>query len=189
MIKQSHKKLIAIALTKNPNVNLAFNAPVLPQEIDALEAIIGKNLPQDFKDFYLISNGNASNSVRLFNGLRLLNVTEMMEIWQSMKTIKASGAFVIDGIAIKADTDIEIKSDWWNENWLPITDNMSGDYLMIDCDPTDKGSYGQVFNFWHDASYRSLEATSFENFIKQTINYIASDKLKYAEDYNGFIAF
>jgi cell wall assembly regulator SMI1 len=152
-------------------------------------SLINKNLPQDFFDLYLMNNGNPIESAKLFNGVRLLSIEEITTIWQSMKEIKASGAFIINDKEIVADADSAILSDWWNEAWLPITDNMSGDYTILDLAPNVGGTYGQIFQYWHDSSYRTLEATSLKFWLMQTAEKIEKGISKYDESYNAFIEF
>jgi cell wall assembly regulator SMI1 len=181
--------LVAHALLKALGANIVFNKAASKEDLDKLEMLIGASLPQDFLEFYQVADGNQIQSARLFNGLRLLTVAEIIEIWQSMKDIADSGAFNIDGVEMMADADIEIKNDWWHQAWLPITDNLNGDYTIIDLSPSTFGIYGQVFSFWHDPSYRTIEARSFKEFIAKTTKDIASQKLIYSSDYNGFINF
>jgi cell wall assembly regulator SMI1 len=189
VMKEIWNNLIIAALKTKPSIAIKLNDAATIENIDSLETLIGKKLPQDFMDAYLISDGSVDGSVRLFNGLSLLPIAEIKQLWQAMKEIKASGAFIKDGKEIVADSDEAIKSDWWNEGWLPITDNMSGDYTIIDLAPNDAGTYGQVFQYWHDSSHRTLEATSFKNWIIRTTDNIEKGISKYDEDYDGFIEF
>jgi cell wall assembly regulator SMI1 len=188
-MKEVYENLIATALQKQPSLKIGLNDAASIESIHSLELLIGKKLPQDFMDTYLISDGSVDGSVRLFNGLSLLSIEEIAQLWQAMKGIKASGAFIKDGKEIVADSDEAIKSDWWNDGWLPITDNMSGDYTIIDLAPNDAGTYGQIFQYWHDSSHRTLEATSFKNWIIRTTENIEKGISKYDEDYDAFIEF
>jgi cell wall assembly regulator SMI1 len=188
-MKNTILKLISIAKEKNPNLIIELNEGAKKSDIDNLGKIINKELPSDFVKFYSHCNGFSINSTRLFNGLRILTIDEIIFQWQSMNEIKNSGAFVKDGKEILADTDKKIKNNWWNENWLPITDNLSGDYTILDLDPNKNGIYGQLFEFWHDPSYRNVVASSLKKFIEQTTIDIKNNKLKYSADYNGFVNF
>jgi cell wall assembly regulator SMI1 len=66
---------------------------------------------------------------------------------------------------------------------------LSGDYTILDLDPNEGGTYGQIIEFWHDPSYRNVLASSLKKFIKQTTIDIKNNKLKYSADYNGFVNF
>jgi cell wall assembly regulator SMI1 len=184
-MKNTILKLISIAKEKSPNLIIELNEGAKKSDIFTLQKIINKKLPSDFVQFYSHYNGFSINSPRLFNGLRILTIVQ----WQSMNEIKNSGAFVKDGKEILADTDKKIKNNWWNENWLPITDNLSGDYTILDLDPNEGGTYGQIFEFWHDPSYRNVLASSLKKFIEQATIDIKNNKLKYSADYNGFVNF
>jgi cell wall assembly regulator SMI1 len=189
VMKEIWNNLIIAALKAKPSIVIKLNDAATIENIDSLEILIDKKLPQDFVDAYLVADGSAEGGVRLFNGLSLLPIAEISMLWQAMKEIKASGTFIKDGKEIVADADSSIKSDWWNKGWLPITDNMSGDYTILDLAPNTKGSYGQVFQYWHDSSHRTLEATSFNNWIIQTTEHIEKGISKYDVDYDGFIEF
>jgi cell wall assembly regulator SMI1 len=188
-MKEIWNNLIFAVQQAKPTLTIKLNDAASIESIHSLELLIGKKLPQDFMDAYLIANGSAKGSVRLFNGLNLLSIEEIKQQWQAMKEIKASGAFIKDGKEIMADADESIKSDWWNEGWLPITDNMSGDYTILDLAPNGEGTYGQIFQYWHDSSHRILEATSFKNWMIRTTENIEKGISKYDEDYDGFIEF
>jgi cell wall assembly regulator SMI1 len=152
-MKEIWNKLILSAQEAKPTLTIKLNDASSIESIHSLELLIGKKLPQDFMDAYIISDGSAKGSVRLFNGLSLLSIEEITQQWQAMKEIKVSWAFIKDGKEIVADADTVIKSDWRNEGWLPITDNMSGDYTIIDLAPNDADTYGQIFQYWHDSSH------------------------------------
>jgi cell wall assembly regulator SMI1 len=184
-MKKIIKKLTDVALLKVPSAQIKFNPGVPKNEIEEFEKLINKKLPNDFKKFYSLANGNAGESIKLFNGLNLISIEEITQSWNSNRELLNSGAFK----NTKADTDKAIKSDWWNVNWIPITDNMSGDHLVIDLDPTEDGTYGQIFNYWHDPSYRAIEAMSFTDFLNKTIEEIENGILRYDADYNAFIKF
>jgi molybdopterin molybdotransferase len=188
-MKDTIAYLNTIVLQKMPSIILKNNEPATAKSIDDLQILVGKELPQNFIDLYLITDGNSPNSVRFFNGLRLLSIAEITQQWLTMQAIKASGAFIMDGKEILADADTKIKNDWWNENWLPITDNLSGDYTAIDLDPNTTGTYGQIIEYWHDPSYRNVLAPSLRDWILQTAKNIKSGVLHYDENYEGFVAF
>lgn len=184
-MKEILKQLISIAKTKEPTVQVQFNEPATEKEIEELEFLINKKLPKDFVQFYSLANGNNENDIRLFNGLCLLPISEIIFHWQGNKEMLESGVYK----NTTADCDAAMKADWWNINWIPITYNLSSDHLVLDLDPTDLGTYGQVCTYWHDPSTRSIEANSFTHFLENTIKEIENAVLRFDADYNGFIKF
>ena len=182
------QNLIDAAKKAAPKADIVINNGTNLDAIKALEILIAKPLPQDFINSYLVCDGISKGKVQLF-GPRLMPIAEIMLNWQSMKEIKASGAFMQKSKAILSEPAQGIKNDWWNDYWLPITDNMSGDYDCIDLDPTDEGVYGQVIRFMHDDAYRSLEAKSMQDWIEKTTLRIKNGELKYDADYTAFIDF
>jgi cell wall assembly regulator SMI1 len=188
-LKEAYQQLVNCALLKIPDLSVEQNAPATQAAISDLEKLINKKLPQQFVELYLITDGHASNSVRLFNGLRLLSIAEISQLWLSMQEIKASGAFLIDSKEILADADAKIKNEWWNECWLPITDNMSGDYTALDLNPNTTGTYGQIIEYWHDPSFRNVLADSLKTWVENAAEKIKNNLAKYDADYNAFIEF
>jgi cell wall assembly regulator SMI1 len=67
-LEKIYQQLLDSALQKMPSLMLNNNTPATQQALQDLEKLIGKKLPQQFVDLYLIIDGNAPNSVRLFNG-------------------------------------------------------------------------------------------------------------------------
>lgn len=184
-MKEILEQLISVANAKAPAIKVQFNEPASESEIVALQSLLDKKLPEDFVQFYSLANGNNQNDIRLFNALSFLPISEIIFNWHGNKEMLETGVFK----NTVADSDPEMKTNWWNINWIPITANMSCDHLVIDLDPTEFGTYGQVCTYWHDPSTRGVEAKSFTEFLTKTIDEIESSKLRYDAEYNGFIKF
>ena len=83
--------------------------------------------------------------------------------------------------------DKGIKNDWWNDSWIPITYDGSGNHYCLDLDPTEEGIYGQIIRMWHDDAERTLVANSFKEWIVDYKDKLVSGQMVYSEDYFGII--
>lgn len=143
-------------------------------DFQRLEALTEKELPEDFKGFYRVHNGqNRTTYLNLFDGDLLLEIDCIIDDWQTWKIvlpeINANCRAMFDQPAASSP-DKGIKSDWWNLAWVPITTNGSGDSYCLDLDPSAEGTYGQIIRMWHDNPQRELIAPSFREWIYSFIS-------------------
>jgi len=80
-----------------------------------------------------------------------------LEVWTVWKQLFDNGNFN----NYKSVTAEEIKTDWWNDKWIPINYDGNGNHYCIDRNPTSDGNYGLIIKMWHDSSERELNC----NFI------------------------
>lgn len=62
-----------------------------------------------------------------------------------------------------------------NPKWIPFAEGRNGDYLLIDTDPSEKGSFGQIIELQNEGWTRSVVASSLEEVIRQEIEIIKSE--------------
>lgn len=170
-----------------PAILNSLNKSVSLTDIDILESVINAKLPDDFKVFYTINNGQKLGSPGLIECEELLSIQRIIEEWKVWNSLLVSKDFEQDNIPYTSTPDAEIKNDWWNPLWIPFTHDGSGNYYCLDLDPTDKGTYGQIIRMWHDDPERSLEATSFTEWIVNFKDKLVSKQLVYSDSYNGII--
>lgn len=103
-----------------------------------LEEIVGKNLPQDFKQLYLWHNGisDIENVGSLFYGMDFLPIEKIIE------QHKADSDQTKIPLC-KADSEIEI-GGIYNPDWIRFAFDGSHTFLCLDLSPTDKGMMGQI---------------------------------------------
>jgi cell wall assembly regulator SMI1 len=163
-----------------------LNVGALPSDFEDLELVIGTCVPDEFKNFYSVHNGQTSlTHLRLFDGDILLTISDIINVWKHWKNVLPE----IDehcnemfGSSAKSSPDKGIKDDWWNPRWIPITANGSGDSYCIDLDPTDEGQKGQIIRMWHDAPQRELVSTSFRLWISDYIKDLEADVYEASND-------
>ncbi len=168
-----------------PEINEKLNPGVTDEEVNLLESTIGKKLPEAFVSFYKIHNGQESNAPGLIYAEELLSFKRIISEWTIWKQLLDDKVFEDENGPYDSEADIEIKPDWWNPAWIPITYDGSGNHYCLDLDPTEEGNYGQIIRMWHDDSERPLESDSFEEWIKDYAQQMEEGNLTFSEDYYG----
>lgn len=142
-----------------PELLETLNPPADPTLLAQFEAELGCPLPPPVRDSFLIADGQdmeASNNLAsggLFFGLHLLPLDQVISEWQFWQQVEhdpASG----QNPSILA-TMASIPPDWVKplyacRGWLPLISDRSGNYIGVDLDPGQGGSWGQVIVFGRD---------------------------------------
>ena len=130
---------------------------------------MGYALPEEFKELYRAANGE-SGAGCLWPDEEWLPIERIIEEYGVWKNLLDDGMFADDdGTPYDCEPeDAAIKGDlWWNPKWIPLTADGSGNNKMIDMDPTEHGTAGQIIQMWHDDAVRSKEADSLRGFLTQ----------------------
>jgi cell wall assembly regulator SMI1 len=171
-----------------PQMKAALNTGVTNEDVVQLEALIGAKLPEDFVAFYKVHNGQDPREGGLINTEELLSFDRIKDEWGIWKDLLDKNTFTDDnGVPYQSDSDAEIKPDWWNPLWIPITYDGSGNHYCLDLDPGRNGHYGQIIRMWHDDAERSFEADSFGAWIKEYARKLQRDEYMYSDDWGGII--
>ena len=103
----------------------------------------------------------------------------MVRQWGFWKELLDGGEFK----NIESKPQPEIRKDWWNAAWIPITHDGGGNHQCLDLAPASKGKTGQIITMWHDGPDRELIATSFRGWLGDFEKKLEAGELKYSEDY------
>ena len=151
------------------NLDYALNAGAAEADFARLEAVLGYALPEEFKELYRVADGE-SGTAGVLAGEEWLSIERIIEEYGVWKNLLDDGMFA-DGDGTPYDCEPEdaaIKGDlWWNPKWIPLTADGGGNGKMIDMDPTEHGTAGQIIQMWHDDAVRSKEADSLRGFLTQ----------------------
>jgi cell wall assembly regulator SMI1 len=147
-----------------PELLADLNPGCTDDQLAALEQRLGCQLPEDFKAFYKIHNGQQDEATGLFFGLPYLSleaIDEQWSMWQELSTEdfanEMTGTAYPEGAIIP--TYINLK-------WIPLTEDGSGNHLGIDLDPGPTGTLGQIINFGPDEIDRFAIAPSLTAFLR-----------------------
>jgi cell wall assembly regulator SMI1 len=158
----------------------ALNAGAAEHEIATLEATIGMNLPQDFRSWLKVHNGQTPDSVGLLWSNECLSTSRILNEWQVMKQLLDEGNFDCES---KSDQPGAIKTDWWNPGWVPVTSDGAGNLQCLDLAPGMTGRAGQVIDFDHAAMNRCVLAAHFREWVEDYIKDISDREYVYSDDY------
>ena len=122
-------------------LNESLNSRATEAQLKTLEVAISKSLPEDYKDLYRWHNGlneEAENLGSFFYGMSFLPLTEVLRCMEHQKQYETKPTPLK-----KAATALNPQNQE-NPLWLRLGFNGSHTWLMVDLDPSELGSYGQV---------------------------------------------
>ncbi len=158
-----------------------ISAPPSDKERSLLSSILHARHPEPASDFIHsisiqngLTEGYFEGSWTLFSASEILIVTEEFE---NRETSTKSTA--LDRI-VKADP--AIKAEWWNHNWVPIMYDSNGNYILLDLDPGEPGTVGQLVLFSEFDQARSLVADSWMAFLNRYVDQLEIGTFSFQED-------
>jgi len=171
-MKTELKKLDNNLQEKRPAYYKDLQKPLSEQEIADLEAKYNISLSADIKELYLWKNGQNGGCRKSFvYGYGFL---PLEDVFYSNKEITE-------------DTEDFDEKNWWNENWLPVFDSMSEDYICYDTKGVFTGKEGQLLWFFHNDGDRSVIAPSLRDFLSGLNQYYEKKPVSFFEDEGDYI--
>jgi len=185
---------------QNEKVAISFHEGATEADFEALESLINAKLPEDFKAFYRVHNGQTDKYVGLFYSCALLPISEIIHNWQhslcfwqevQQNPRKVFGSHVEDSnfeeIVRKDWQDAkEIQDTWWHQHWIRFTDDTCGDGYTLDLAPTKEGQVGQIIWYFHDDK-SFWEASSFSEWIEAYVVALEKGEYVYSQDDAAFV--
>ena len=153
-------------------------------EIRETEKFLSVEFPDDVKDSFRIHNGQSNQKVGFINGLEFLSLKRIRDEWTNWKDLFDSGAFG----GWKSESEKEIRLDWWNPKWIPLTHDWGGNHECLDLAPTEYGNVGQIISMWHDDGTRQVIAESFSHWLEQFANELEAGKYTLSEESDGLVS-
>jgi internalin A len=135
----------------------SFNLPVKKDVLKDAEALLGQELPVEYKEFLSLHNGQDEFGP-MVRGCALLPAEELKNIYDL--------AFIsCDEVVSQEREDLRIKQANYSPDWIPIGHISGGtSFICLDMDPGEKGKKGQVIFFDSragDVEYLAEEFTTF----------------------------
>jgi cell wall assembly regulator SMI1 len=130
-------------------------------QLKALEQAIGNHLPEDLRESYLLHNG--TSDLLGFGEVMPLNRVEAM--WRMYADWQRENGYGLGPDWEPRDIEGPIKPIWWSPLRIPVTDNGGGDPVMIDLDPGEGGTRGQVIRFSHEVGPEKVMARSWAEWL------------------------
>ena len=178
------QKLEQWILTNAPELHETLQAGASNQKIAQLEQQLGVTLPEDYKTFLNLCDGQSDESAAGFYGGKLLSVQSVGSKWDRRKKQLDNNAFE----GIDSEPDKGVRDDWWNPRWIPFTHDEGGNHLCLDLEPTNGGTIGQVITWWYASSDRGLRFPNFTARLESVLNGIQAGEIVFdTEEYNALV--
>jgi len=152
----------------SPGVPASVNPPASPDAIDVLECRVGVPLPDGFKQYLAVMDGQndlgRDHSLIGFN--RFLPITHIIEI-MDMQRFHFGDEDRIEWI-----TENKIQPVMWDSRWVPFSDFEGSPRLILDLHPGRNGTYGQVWQYWPGRDleeYGTVIAPTFAEFSTELL--------------------
>lgn len=151
-------------------LSFELNAGASEADFAELEQTLGYALPEEFKELYRVANGETDID-GVFAGEEWLSIERIIDEYNIWQELYQNGTFQEDdGSDFGCEPEAGIKPDfWWNPKWISLTADGSGNSKMIDLDPSEQGTAGQIIQMWHDDEAREKVANSLREFLQ---NYV-----------------
>jgi len=140
----------------------SLNPGASPADIKVAAAALGvEGLPDDFVRSWLIHDGQDWRTcpplvAGWLGSYSLLPLKKVVGRWETLTGLLSSGTFD----EVRGKPRGPVRADWWNQRWVPIAANASGDLVCLDLDPPPGGAAGQVIEYLHDDRDRTVLAAS-----------------------------
>jgi cell wall assembly regulator SMI1 len=161
-IQTAWDRIEAFLAAHAPHVLATLRPGATDAEIRELETSVGTALPPAFVESLRRHDGqdDPSRMADLFNFNHLLSVRQIIDD-RAMKLDLFDGWGEIEWLVPD-----KIKNVTWSPGWIPFTE-ADGDGYVLDLDPTERGTLGQIFYRLHDDNPTELTATSFAEFLSR----------------------
>ena len=158
------------AAAEELELSFELNAGASEADFAELEQTLGYALPEEFKELYRVANGETDIDC-VFAGEEWLSIERIIDEYNIWQELYQNGTFQEDdGTPYGCEPEAGIKPDfWWNPKWISLTADGSGNSKMIDLDPSEQGTAGQIIQMWHDDAAREKVADSLREFLQ---NYV-----------------
>lgn len=147
------------------------------RQLDALERAIGSRLPEDVRESYRLHNGTGW---LLFYG-EVMPVEGVEAMWRRYSEWQRENGYGLGESWRPEELTGPIKPVWWNPLRIPVTDNGGGDPVMIDLDPAEGGTHGQVIKFNHEVGPVNVLARSWAEWLSTISDGLEAGKYVYIE--------
>jgi cell wall assembly regulator SMI1 len=132
----------------------------LPEEIERAEAVLGVKFPPDLQVSYLLHDG--SGEIQVFDHGALMPLDAVTVVWELMRDILR---------------EPETPPEAWDLAFIPISDDASGDHLVVDTQPPGGGPPGQILFWWHELTGEVADiAPSFATLLAERADLLESDR-------------
>ncbi|WP_331737254.1 SMI1/KNR4 family protein (plasmid) [Streptomyces sp. NBC_00984] len=157
-----------------PRVLAAMPPGATEEEIEAVEAVMGVELPEDVRDSYRYHDGLPG--VLIGWHAALYSLGEMVDDWRQ-RAVDAG-----DPPWDEREEDGVIRRDIsWSAGWIPFIGISNGDVICIDLDPPTPERRGQVIDWSHEGWRARYETAGLREFLEDFATDLEADRYQVDE--------
>jgi len=156
---------------------LALSPPASNETLVALEADIGVTVPSNLRRAWEMADGGPTHAP-VFARPGYLTGYDFLSaaVARAERDGLRARASQYDGYVEADPRDSRIQTGWFQPGWLPFAGFGEGTLLMmIDLNPTEEGTTGQIVAFTHDPDEISFVAPSFSQFLASSLAVMAAE--------------
>lgn len=176
-VKSSWNRLDSWLNQHTPQGRYRLKSGASLAHLQLTEATVGAQFPEDLRESFLLHDGSEGTWVLIVGSF--LSLDELANRWKSWHEGLKNGYF--EGPDFVSNPEQGIKSNWFNNKWIPVSDNQNGDYTYVDLDPAEDGQVGQVIGFTRDEGATKILAKKFGEWISGLASALESGMYLYDE--------
>ena len=185
MMEENLKKIEIWLGANAPKIMDSLLEPATLTQLMEFEKLIGKTLPEDFKQLYLWHNGTKdekSMNTSFFYGFFFKTIEQIIDEFKDrMETTREMPKEAEDYKLEFVDIGIDMKNVC-NPYWLFFAHDYNGIGLFIDLSPTDEGQYGQIIYVDYEYNAARLVAASTASLVADFIHDLENDLYSLTEE-------
>ncbi len=157
-----------------PESAATFNPPATAEELEHLDEVLDGRTPPELRELLAVANGqNDPSGVHgMINHLSFCSIDELVRFHRELSDREAGAP--------------EPQPSWyrwsgWSRDWIPVM-TVDGDALLIDLDPGENGTAGQVFVRPEDPELDEPLATSLGGYLARANELIEAGEFEVDDD-------
>ncbi len=158
---------------KAPGMELGAAASAA--EITAVETHIGFALPEELKASLMRHNG-----VENWTKVELLSTNDIQREWDCWAGLVDDGTF--DDQVGENWTD-SLQKCWYDKKWIPLDADGGGNGSMIDLNPGDKGTVGQIIYMDHEVGPNGPVFADLATYLEKAAQDLEGGKYRVEDGY------
>lgn len=157
------------------------------EEIRATEEILNVTFPADFRESYMIHDGQSLGSKRpppFTYGLEMYSLRRMVRVWKNWKDLGKKIHPSIPPLEITG----AIRNEWFGDLRIPIAGDEEYVFHQLDFIPTEGGTVGQVIQLEFQASLVCILGRSFREWLEMFAYFLENNIYVYVGERNGLVS-
>lgn len=156
------KRIETWLTSHHPSEADMLSPPAVAEELEAVEASIGRPVPPLLRASLMVHNGESDEPVGLLYSYELLQTTQILDEWKTMKEVAATWS---DEQNTALDPVEGVQLRHWHTGWIPIAADGGGNFFCVDADPAPGGHVGQVLFFDHEVGPTYVAARDLAEWL------------------------